>query len=227
MPLARAIVLLGLFAVSAHAQIITRPTSVPVGTIVRPTGPDLVIDNVDASLLPGLGSGISVEGTAVKVSAVLITARVTNVGTDRWASEGSVALTLRLGLEGDAVRQGVSVVPAANSVVGGLVATAAAAFGPFHAVASVPGSLGPGESRVINMVARTNTGSTAVRFQRDKYYTLDATITSGRDANVGNNRSLRVGRFNADHGRLVTQWEPISYRSGAAGTVQVNAPPRP
>ncbi len=227
MSLTRAIVLLGLLAASAHAQITTRPTSVVAGTVVRPAGPDLVIDNFEASILPGLGSGISVDGTAVRLSGLLIVARVTNVGSERWASEGSVAMTLRLGLEGDAIRQGVSVVPANNSVVGGMVAAAAAAFGPFRVVGPVPGSLAPGESRVLNLVVHTTTGNTAVVFQRDKYYTLEGTITSGRDVNVENNRSLRVGRFNADHGRLVTQWEPISYRSNAAGTVQVNAPPRP
>jgi hypothetical protein len=227
MSLTRAIVLLGLLTASAHAQITTRPTSVVAGTVVRRAGPDLVIDNVDAILLPGLGSNISVAGTTVRVTGLLITARVTNVGTERWASEGSVALTLRFGLEGDPIRQGASVVPATNAMLGGAQAAAAAAFGPFRAVAPVPGSIGPGEFALVFLAVGDRSGHTTVIFQRDKYYTLDATVTAGRDANIENNRSLRVGRFNADHGRLVTQWEPISYRSSAAGTVQVNAPPRP
>jgi hypothetical protein len=225
MPLTRSFVLLAVITASAGAQLTTRPTTAVAGTVERPAGPDLVIDNLDV-MLSGLARDVAVVGNAVKVPGVLIQAHVTNVGTERWASQGAVAFTLRIGIEGDAVRQGVSVVPAATSVLGRAVA-AAAPFGPFRAQTQVPGSLAPGESRWISVGVGTVAGGTPVLFERDKYYTVDATLTTNRDVNVGNNRSLRVGRFNVGSGRLLTQWEPLTNRSGAAGTVQVNAPPRP
>jgi len=233
MPLTRSLILLALVASSALTQITARPSTVVAGTVVRPAGPDLVIDILDAALMPlpgvAAGIGITVEGTSVKLLGLVISARVTNVGTERWAAQGAVALTLKLGVEGDAVRQGVSVVPPQNSIIGAAVARGAAALGPFNATGPIPGSLAPGESRTLSLLVHNSARNTSVIFERDKYYTLDATLTSNHDVNPSNNRSLRVGRFNADHGRLVTQWEPLSHPRPVTGTgtVQVNAPPRP
>lgn len=227
MPLTRSVVLLALVASSAAAQITTRPASVPVGAITRPAGPDLVVDDLDVRL-SGLPSEVSVTGNMLKIPGVLMQAHVTNVGTERWASEAAVTYVLRLGMVGDAVRQGVSVVPAPTSVLGRAVAVAVAApFGPFHSRTSVPGSLAPGESRWVSVGLGKAAGGGFLSFERDKYYTLDVTLSSNRDVNVANNRALRVGRFNVASRQLVAQWEPLTHPSGAAGTVQVNAPPRP
>lgn len=229
MQLIRSVVLLACVAGSASAQITTRPTTAPAGTVLA-AGADLVIDSLDVRMAAGFLADVDAVKNSVQINGLVLVARVTNRGTERWAARGTVGFTLRAGREEDAgerrrTRGGVSEVPGQTS---GLAANVMAPFGPFRtAEAPVPGSLAPGESRVIAIVLKNRNDNAFVIFERDKYYTLTASLRTRGDVNEANNRSQRVGRFDASRDRLITRWEPLIYRSApAGGTVEVNAPPR-
>ena len=226
MQLIRSVVLLSCVAGSASAQIATRPTTAPAGT-VRTAGADLVIDSLDVRMAAGFFADVDAVKNSVQINGLVLVARVTNRGTERWAARGAVGFTLKAGREEDAgerrrTRGGVSVVPGQKS---GLGAAIMAPFGPFRAEAPVPGSMAPGESRVITILLKNRNDNAFVIFERDKYYTLTASLRTRGDVNEANNRSQRVGRFDASRDRLITRWEPLTYQS-AGGTVEVNAPPR-
>ena len=158
-------------------------------------------------------------------------ARVTNRGTERWAApRGAIGFALSAGRDEDSPERrvaagGVSTVPGQTST---LARTIMAPFGPFGGDAPIPGSLAPGESRVISFLIRNRADRAFVIFERDKYYTLTSTLRTQGDANEANNRSRRVGRFDAGRGRLVAHWDPLVVSSPPrGGTVQVAPPPRP
>lgn len=225
----RTAVLLSAFAATLGAQATTRPRTEVAGTVVR-AGADLVIDSLLLVMSPLPGSSASVSANGVHVKGLMMQARVTNRGTERWAaSNASVGFSLRAGRaedEGERGRAtgGVSTVPGQASGVGRAVM---APFGPFRGDATIPGSLAPGESRMVGVVVRNRNETALLIFERDKYYTLEATIRSRGDVNAANNRSLRVGRFDASGGRFVAHWEALVTPTTPAGGVRVNAPPRP
>jgi hypothetical protein len=228
MTLLRSAVLLSVSAGVLSAQAATtRPTTVQAG-IVLVAGTDLVVDSIGLSALPFLG-GVSAEKDQVSVGTLIVSARVTNRGRERWASRGDVGFNIFAGKEADEPTgrrepaQGVSVVPRTS----GLERAITAPFGPFRAQASIPGSLGSGESRIViaRVVNRNREGGTI--FERDKYYTVISTIRAAGDVDASNNRSVRVGRVDVNHRGLLVRWDPITYRPVSDGTVRVNAPPRP
>ena len=226
----RSVVLLACVAGSASAQATTRPTTAVAGTVVRTPGADLVIDSLDVRMAPGFLADVDATKNSVQINGLVLVARVTNRGTERWAApRGAIGFRLRAGREEDAgesrrTRGGVSVVPGQTS---GLAAAAMAPFGPFRAEAPVPGSLAPGESRVITIVLKNRNDNAFVIFERDKYYTLTATLRTRGDVNEANNTSQRVGRFDASRDRLITRWEPLEVLAKpAGGTVRVNPLPR-
>ncbi len=54
--------------------------------MARNAGADLVIDSLDLVLMPDpLGSAV-VDGSGVKVKGLIMVARVTNRGNERWAA---------------------------------------------------------------------------------------------------------------------------------------------
>ena len=230
MRLSHTAIILACAAASVSAQATTRPTTAVAGTVVRAAGADLVIDSLDLVLLPNpLGSAV-VDGNGVKVKGLIIVARVTNRGTERWAApRGMIGFVLSAGRDEDTPARrsgsgGVSTVPGPTSTV---ARTIMAPFGPFNGNAPIPGSLAPGESRVISFVIRNRADRAFVIFERDKYYTLTATLRGQGDANEANDRSRRVGRFDAGRDRLVAHWEPmVVLGRPRGGTVEVAAPPR-
>lgn len=216
-------------AASVSAQATTRPTTAQAGTVVRTAGADLVIDSLDLVLLPNPLGSVGVEGAGVKVKGLVMVARVTNRGTERWAApRGMIGFTLSAGRDEDtpARRSGVSTVPGGQSSAIGRAAMAP--FGPFNGNTPIPGSMAPGESRVITFLVKNRADRMFVIFERDKYYTLMATLRTQGDANEANNRSRRVGRFDAGRGGLVAQWERLAVLNlPRGGSVQVAPPPRP
>ena len=226
----RSVVLLVCAVGSANAQATTRPTTEVAGTVVRTPGADLVIDSLDVRMATGIMADVDATRNSVQINGLVLVARVTNRGTERWAApRGAIGFALKAGREEDEAagarpRGGVSTVPGQTS---GLARAITAPFGPFRAEAPVPGSLAPGESRVITVVLKNRNENAFVIFERDKYYTLIATLRTRGDVNGANNRSERVGRFDASRDRLITRWEPLKVVPPSGGTVQVNAPPRP
>jgi hypothetical protein len=231
MRLIRTVVLLSGLSVTLGAQATTRPTTAVAGTVVRPAGADLVIDNLDLKHTPGVGAAVKVEANALRVTGLVMVARITNRGTERWAaSNASVGFSLKAGRaedagEGRRAAGGVSTAPAQTS--GALGRSVMAPFGPFRAEARIPGSLAPGESREVTVLLKNRAENLLVIFERDKYYTLEATLRTRGDVNPANNRSLRVGRFDMASSRFQAQWEALVTPTAAGGTVRVNAPPRP
>ena len=232
MRLIRSVILIGGVAGTVSAQATTRPTTAVAGTVVRTAGADLVIDSLDLVLSPNPFGSAEVDANGVKVKGlIMMVARVTNRGTERWAApRGKIGFTLSAGREEDTPARrgasgGVSTVPGQTSTLG---RTIMAPFGPFNGNAPIPGSLAPGESRVISLVVRNRADRAFVIFERDKYYTLTATLRTQGDVNEANDRSRRVRRFDAARDRLVRQWEPLVVLSlPRGGTVEVVAPPRP
>ena len=228
----RSVVLLACVAGSASAQATTRPSTAVAGTVVRTPGADLVIDSLDVRMATGSQAEFDGSKNFVQIDGLVLVARVTNRGTERWAApRGRVGFNLLAGREEDAgerrpTRGGVSTVPAQTSG-SAIMRDITAAFGPFRAEAPVPGSLAPGESRVITIVLKNRRDNAVVIFERDKYYTLTASLRTRGDVNEANNRSQRVGRFDASRDRLITRWEPLEVLAKpAGGTVRVNPPPR-
>ena len=229
MRLIRSVILLAGVAASVSAQATTRPTTAVAGTVVRTAGADLVIDSLDLALMPNPLGSAGVDGNGVRVKGLIMVARVTNRGTARWAApRGMIGFVLSAGREEDTPARrgnagGVSTAPAPTSVLGRAVM---APFGPFTGNAPIPGSLAPGESRVISFAVKNRADGTLLVFERDKYYTITATLRTRGDVNDANDRSRHVGRFDAGRGRLVTQWEPLVVLNlPQGGTVQVA--PRP
>lgn len=232
MRLIRSILLLAGVAGTLSAQATTRPRTAVAGTVAsRTAGADLVIDSLDLVLSRTSGASATVNGNGVQVKGLVLVARVTNRGTERWASRGAIGFSLKAGREEDRgegrrAAGGVSTVPGQPS--SGLGATVMAPFGPVNGEATIPGSLAPGESRVITLVVRNRADRAFVIFERDKYYTLEATIRTRGDVNEANDRSKRVGRFDAARERLVARWESLVVLDlPRGGSVQVTAPPRP
>jgi hypothetical protein len=64
-------------------------------------------------------------------------------------------------------------------------------------------------------------------FERDKHYTVLATIRARGDMDQSNGRSARVGRVDAADRSLLLRWEPLAFRPNSSGSVQVNRPPSP
>ncbi len=188
--------------------------------------PRLPLGGVETKLLGRVAPSLprsEVEGERVTIEGLQVRVRVTNRGGERWAQRGEVGFLLTAGAPDDAARApgggvGVSVV-----AEGPLFS---APFGPFRARATIPGSLAPGESRVITATMTTTNDRSRMFFERDKYYTVIASIRARGQSDETNDRSQRVGRFVIDHsGGLVVTWEPLEILAQSAGTVQVNAPP--
>ncbi len=213
---------------SAQAAAPIRPTTAQAGAVLV-AGSDLVVDSIDLSMPRALGSGVEAEGNQINARGLFVVARVTNRGRERWASRGEVGFSLSAGREEDAAgrtrrRGGVSEVPGSPGIFG----TVMAPFGPFSARATISGSIAPGESKMITAMVGNRNDQSRLIFERDKYYTVISTIRASGDVDESNNRSVRVGRIDANRrGTLLVNWEPIAYRSTSGGTVQVNAPPRP
>jgi hypothetical protein len=213
-----------------HAQAATtRPTTAPAGAALA-AGSDLVIDSIDFEVPVGPGFSVTAKKNAVRVNGLFVIARVTNRGGERWAARGSVGFKLSAGREEDeiaatrrAARGGVSVEPDSSAVVRGLLAP----FGPFSAETTIPGSLGPGESRVIKVMLGNRNDRSELIFERDKYYTVITTIRARGDMDQSNSRSARVGRVDAMDRSLLLRWEPLALRPSSGGSVQVNRPPSP
>ncbi len=228
MMLLRSAMLLSVSAAALVAQAATtRPTTAQAGMVLV-AGTDLVVDSIGLQALEFLSS-VSANKNHVTVRGMLITARVTNRGRERWASRGELSFNIFAGKEADGPTgrreptAGVSVVPGAPGIASAILAP----FGPFRAQASIPGSLGPGESRIVMArVFNANRQSHTV-FERDKFYTVISTIRAAGETDESNNRSVRVGRVDVNHRGLLVRWDPIALRSGSDGTVRVNAPPRP
>ena len=183
-------------------------------------------------LLPRPLGSIGLEGEGVKVRGLVMVARVTNRGTERWAApRGTIRFVLSAGRDEDTpagrrAADGVSVVPG-GPPSSGLARAIMAPFGPFNGNVPIPGSLAPGESRVITFIVKNRSDRSFVIFERDKYYTLMATLGGQGDTNPANDRSRRVGRFNIGGEALVRNWEPLAVLSvPRGGTVEVVAPPR-
>lgn len=230
MRLIRSVIVLAGVAASAGAQATTRPTTAQAGTVARSAGADLVIDSLDLVLLPKPLGSAGLEGEGVKVRGLVMVARVTNRGTERWAApRGMIGFVLSAGRDEDTPDRrgragGVSTVPGQPSALGRAVM---APFGPFNGNTPIPGSLAPGESRVITFLVKNRSERAFVIFERDKYYTLTATLRGEGDMNPANDRSRRVGRFDVGPEALVTHWEPLAVLSvPRGGTVEVAAPPR-
>lgn len=228
MKLLRSAALLTVSAASLVAQVATtRPTTVQAGMALV-AGTDLVVDSIGLQALRFLSS-VSADANHVNVQGLLVTARVTNRGRERWASRGELGFNVFAGKEEDGPTgrrepaAGVSVVPRTQGIVKVLVAP----FGPFRAQAPIPGSLAPGESRIVTARVVNASRESNTVFERDKYYTVISTIRAAGETDASNNRSARVGRIDVNHRGLLVRWDPIAYRSGSDGTVRVNAPPRP
>jgi len=212
----------------AQASAPIRPTTAQAGALLVP-GADLVVDSIGLTILPFPGAGASADGERVSANGVYVVARVTNRGRERWASRGQVGFSLSAGREEEAAgrtprRGGASVVEGSRSIISGVMAP----FGPFSAQTTIPGSLAPGESKMIQAMVGNRNDQSRLIFERDKYYTVISTIRATGDMDESNNRSTRIGRFDAGRrGTLLVNWEPIEYRAISRGTVQVNAPPRP
>ena len=213
----------------------TRPTTAPAGAALT-AGSDLVIDSIGLEVPVGLGVSVTAENNTVRVNGLQVIARVTNRGGERWAARGSVGFRLSAGREEDeiettrrAARGGVSVVPGSKAAENELVApfVPSSPLGPFSAETTIPGSLGPGESRMIKVMLRTRDNGIRIIFERDKYFTVNATIRARGDTDESNNRSARVGRVDAANGSLLQRWEPLAFRPNSGGSVQVNRPPSP
>jgi hypothetical protein len=219
-----------------HAQAATtRPTTAPAGAALA-AGSDLVIDSIDLVVPVVPGFSVAAENNAVRVTGLYVIARITNRGGERWAARGSVGFRLSAGREEDeiassrrAARGGVSVVPESKAAENELVApfVPLSPFGPFSAETTIPGSLGPGESRMIKVILRTRDNGSRIIFERDKYYTVLATIRARGDTDESNNRSARVVRVDAAGRSLLLRWEPLALRPSSGGSVQVNRPPQP
>lgn len=230
MRLIRSVIVLAGVAASVGAQATTRPTTAQAGTVARTAGADLVIDSLDLVLLPKPLGSVGLEGEGVRVKGLVMVARVTNRGTERWAAPGGrIGFVLSAGRDEDTPARrgpagGVSTVPGQPSAVG---RTVMAPFGPFNGNAPIPGSLAPGESRVITFIVKNRAERSFVIFEHDKYYTLTATLRGQGDMNPANDRSRRVGQFDAGREALVSHWETLSVLSvPRGGTVEVVAPPR-
>ncbi len=212
---------------SAQAAAPIRPTTAQAGMVLV-AGSDLVVDSIGLAIPRFPGSGAEAEGNQVNARGLYVVARVTNRGRERWASRGTVRFNLSAGREEDAAgrtprRGGASVVPNSS----GLHDAVMAPFGPFSAQATIAGSIAPGESKMITAMVGNRNDQSRLIFERDKYYTMMSTIIANGDVDDSNNRSVRVGRIDANRrGTLLVNWEPIAYRS-SGGAVQVNAPPRP
>ena len=220
--------ILVLSACALQAQMTTRPTTAQPGTVVI-VGADLIVTALNMTAPNLLGGGASEDGDRVSADGVFATANITNRGNRRWGARGSVGFTLAEGREADEAPSGrrepsvgVSTVPGSPGILRGVMAP----FGPYRAEVSIPGSLGPGESRVVRVMLTTRTGSSRMILARDKYYTLTGTIRAAADLNESNNRATQVGRITAAGATLNVRWDPIAYRAASEGTVRVNAPPR-
>jgi len=100
MMLLRSAMLLSLSAGALVAQgATTRPTLVQAG-IVLVAGTDLVVDSIGLQALEFLSS-VSANKNHVTVRGMLITARVTNRGRERWASRGELGFNIFAGKEAD------------------------------------------------------------------------------------------------------------------------------
>ena len=213
---------------SAQAAAPIRPTTAQAGMALV-AGSDLVVDSIALTIPAFPGSGAEAEGNQVNARGLYVVARVTNRGRERWASRGAVRFNLSAGREEDAAgrtprRGGASVVPSSP----GLARAVMAPFGPFSAEATISGSIAPGESKMITAMVGNRNDQSRLIFERDKYYTVISSIRASGDVDESNNRSVRVGRIDANRrGTLLVNWEPIAYRSTSGGAVQVNAPPRP
>lgn len=80
---------------------------------------------------------------------------------------------------------------------------------------------------MIKVMLRTRDNGIRIIFERDKYFTVNATIRARGDTDESNNRSARVGRVDAANGSLLQRWEPLAFRPNSGGSVQVNRPPSP
>ncbi len=212
-------------ALGAQTTTIMRPV-LSTGTL-RVAGTDLVVDSIDLVIPRMLGTGAVAEDGRVTTEGLKVRVRVTNRGSERWAERGEVGVTLTAGKVGDEVRPrragdgGVSVAKETNDISRVMVAP----FGPFRARGSILGSLAPGESRMITATMTTSVDGSRMFFERDKYYTVIATIRAGGQSNAANDRSQRVGRIDAFHRGLIVRWEPLEILTATAGTVEVAAPP--
>jgi len=217
------VLLLSAGTLDAQAGAPIRPTAVPAGSVLV-AGSDLIVDSMDFT---SLVSGVQDGSRWINFSGMYVTARVTNRGDDRWASRGMVSFRLQEG-RGDAAAGpmtrrapsgGVSVTPKDKDrpAIVGL---------PYNARTEIPGSLEPGESKMISALIRNRNQETRLFFERDKYFTLVSMISSRGDVNDSNNESVRLGRIGTSSGgRFLVQWEPIEYRK--PGVIRVNPLPRP
>ncbi len=201
----------------------TRPTTAQAGTVLA-AGADLVVDSIGLST-----AAATAEKDLLYVGSLRVTVCVTNRGSARWAAQGTLVFKMFRGREEDAPtgrtvpRGRVTVVPKPD----GSGRQFSAPFGPFTAWANIPGSLGPGESRILTAVMVNPDRQLNLKLVRDKYYTVISTIRASGDVDDSNNRSARVGRIDANDRGLLVQWDPIAFRPTSDGTVRVNAPPRP
>lgn len=154
---------------------------------------------------------------------------VRNVGKARWASTGSLDAVVRLGTPDESqassrTRTGASVVPAAPQVA--LVAQDRASVQPFSGRAAITGSLGPGESRSIDIALQGKSRNPAARKHLlvavDKFYTAKVEIQGKGDDQPANNAAQLVFRLDGAGQIVGPMFSPLETTRKA--TVEVRAP---
>lgn len=101
----RTVILLSGLAATVGAQATTRPRTAVAGAAVRTAGADLVIDSLDLVLSRGASAMANANG--VQVKGLVFVARVTNRGTERWASRGAIGFSLKAGGPAHATNRGL------------------------------------------------------------------------------------------------------------------------
>lgn len=194
---------------------------------------DLVIDAIEwVARDPGSPQRGAVTSVVVQTAHLRVTVR--NAGTERWASSGWVDAEVRLGTpdefdgrRSDATKR-VGVRPATGPKTA-LDAQFDSMRAPYFGRASIPGSLAPGERRVVEFrlasALRARDASAPLLIEVDKFYTARVNLQVSGDDQPKNNGADLTFRVNA-RGLMIVgpMFKPRETDIAKRGTVEVVAP---
>lgn len=197
---------------------------------------DLVVEGIEWVGRPveSKERGSTPEVLVMESARLRVTVR--NAGTKRWASAGRVAAVVRLGtpeeldtaLREETRRAGLGLAQSARE--DRFLRTLRLAPAPFGGEAGLPGSLGPGERRTVEITLQGLSGQrdSAVKLlmAADKYYTAQIDLQVSGDDEPKNNGADLTFRLHARGGAVEPQFRLRSTDPAQRGSVEVLAPRR-